>query len=229
VNLRGGRNWLWRLRTYFARELNRTPVIGRGFARVHDRLFARKFGPDLQQINDVLRETNIAGRYWVWGGVLLGVAREGAPLAHDRDVDFAILREDYPLLLTVIPALRAAGFIPLGQYRNNRGEVTELTFRKHGGRFEFFLFEPVDEMLRYFVFGQDSGRNLEVELAIPNQKLESFEMLGRKWLRHVDYQYELECIYGDWRIPDRTWNYLIDDHSAIETRPWIHSNTSWTA
>lgn len=202
-------------------------MIGRNFARVHDRIFAFRFRPDLRQINDVLSSTELSGRCWVWGGVLLGVAREGAPLAHDRDVDFAIAREDYPLLVKAIPALRAAGFKPLGRYRNGKGEVTELTFRKHGGRFEFFLFDPVGDMLRYFVYGQHSGEHLEVELAIPNQKLESFEMLGRTWLRHADFEHELECIYGDWRTPDRTWNYLTDDHSAVETRRWIHPNTSW--
>lgn len=225
--LSGVRNWLWRLRTYFARELNRALVIGRGFAQVHDRIFAFRFGPDLQQINDVLSRSELEGRYWVWGGVLLGVAREGAPLAHDRDVDFAILREDFSRLVKVIPALRAAGFRPLGQYRNNDGEVTELTFRKHGGRFEFFLFDPVGDMLRYFVFGQYAGKNLQVELAIPNQKLESFEMLGKTWFRHADFEHELECIYGNWRTRNRSWNYLIDDHSIVETKLWIHPKTSW--
>ena len=38
---------------------------------------------DLQRLNDVLATTPIANRYWLFGGLLLGYAREGSVLGHD--------------------------------------------------------------------------------------------------------------------------------------------------
>ena len=32
---------------------------------------------EMRRLNDVLEATPMAGRYWVWGGLLLGWAREG--------------------------------------------------------------------------------------------------------------------------------------------------------
>ena len=33
---------------------------------------------DLRDLHDVLERTNLDGHYWVWAGLLLGWAREGA-------------------------------------------------------------------------------------------------------------------------------------------------------
>src|SRR5689334_2771579 len=50
----------------------------------------RNFEDDLRLLNDVLAATEFGPRYWVWGGMLLGWAREGRLIAHDiGDADFA--------------------------------------------------------------------------------------------------------------------------------------------
>jgi hypothetical protein len=210
-----------------SRRLQSLPWIGRGFSLLSNRLFARHFVPDLVKLHDVLEDTEMSGRYWVWAGMLLGWAREGDLLAHDRDADFALLPGDLAKLLSAVPALRQAGFQPMLQYRNNNGQVTELTFRRRNAMFEFFVFEPVDGMLRSYVYGWSPDHLVEIESLVPDQELVPFDFLGRTWLRHADFERELECLYGDWRTPKRDWNYLEDDESAIASRPWTNPDASW--
>lgn len=210
-----------------SRHLVAIPGFG-AVARLSDRLFARRFIPDLRRLHDVLEGTELAGRYWVWAGMLLGWAREGGLLAHDRDADFALLPDDLPKLLSAVPALRRAGFRPLQMFRNNEGNVTEVTFCRHTAKFEFFVMEPADGMLRYFVYGYPPDRLIEVEARVSDQELVPFEFLGRTWLRHADYERELKSMYGDWQTPQRSWDYLQDDQAIVSRHPWTHTDLSWS-
>lgn len=224
---RRARAWLWRLRTYLARRATQVPVVGPLFARVHDRVFARTFEPDLQLIHDVLERTELAGRYWVWAGLLLGWAREGAPLRHDRDADFAIRPEDVERLLAAVPALRRAGFLPLMRFRSNDGRVTELTLRRHGAKFEFFVFFPEGDRLRYYTYGGPRHRPVQIGALVDAQPLAPFEFVGRTWLAPADYEAELAAMYGDWRTPKRDWDYLTEDLAAVDRVPWRPTSTWW--
>jgi hypothetical protein len=47
-----------------------------------------RFVANLRLLNDVLAESPIADHYQLFGGLLLGMEREGRPLAHDPDADF---------------------------------------------------------------------------------------------------------------------------------------------
>jgi len=234
--LAGVKDWLFRivpdlrppLRGAAAGCLLRVPVLGRSLTRLNDRLFVREFTRDLRRLHDVLAGTELAGRFWVWAGMLLGWAREGRLLAHDRDADFALLPEDVPRLLRAALALRRAGFRPWLQFRNNEGQVTQFTFRRHRTKFEFFVFEPVDGMLRYYSHGWPPDHLVEVQARVPDQELVPFDFLGRTWLRHADHERELESIYGDWRTPHHDWYYLEDDRAAVCHRPWVNTDTSWS-
>lgn len=190
-------------------------------------MFAKRFVPDLQLLHDVLERSEMSGRYWVWAGMLLGWAREGDLLAHDRDADFAMLPEDLPRLLSAVPALERAGFKPLMQFRNNAGRVTEVTLRKHGAKFEFFVFEPDGDYFTYYAFGGISGQPLEIEARVRRQPLVPFEFIGRTWLRPEDFESELECMYGNWRVPQTDWDYMTEDQAVVSRRPWTNPDTSW--
>lgn len=215
------------MRSIALRYVARVPILGPLLIHRWDQSFAHHFVPDLQDLHDVLARTEMDGHYWMWAGMLLGWAREGDLLAHDRDADFALLPCDVPLLLRAVPALRHAGFEPVMQFRNNEGQVTELVFRRHDTKFEFFVFEPVDGMLRYFVYGWPPDNLVEVESRVPDQDLTPFDFLGRTWLRHTDVELELTCMYGDWRTPRREWNYLQDDLAMVSVREWINPDSSW--
>lgn len=222
------RELYWTARRKVAHRLLRIPRIGRAFAFVSDRVFVRRFTFDLRRMHDVLADTELAGRYWIRAGMLLGWVREGRLLAHDRDADFALLPEDLPRLLRAVPALRQAGFHPLMQFRNNDGQLTELTFRKYYAKFEFFVLEPVDGMFRYYVYGWPPDNLYEIEKQVPEQDLVPFEFLDRTWLRPADSERELEFMYGDWRTVRRKWNYLQDGRNAVTRVPWVNSDTSWS-
>lgn len=217
----------WTLRSIASHRLRYLPVVGRSYAALSDRLFRRRFVTDLQLLNDTLARHAMSGRYWMWAGVLLGWAREGAPLAHDRDADFALLPEDFTRLVELAPDLRAAGFTPFHQFRNNAGTLTEVTFRRHGARFEFFLFRPDDGELTFFLYGWPPRHLLEIEARVMDQERVPFDFLDREWLRARDVESELTALYGDWRRPEPQWSYLNDVRATVTRRPWTNPDTCW--
>src|SRR5689334_979466 len=98
-----------------------------------------RFEDDLRLFNDVLAASPLADRYWVWGGLLLGWAREGRVMPHDiGDADFCYDAVDDQLLDRTEPMLVAAGFKRWYFFRNNAGELTERVFVRNGSKFEFF-------------------------------------------------------------------------------------------
>jgi hypothetical protein len=108
----------------------------------------------LRLINDVLAKTPMAGRYWVFGGLLLGYVREGNVLLHDSvDADFAFLAEDLPVLERCIPALADAGFRPLFRYPGLDGDAFEWSFQRGDAKLEFFRQDVVGDTFQYHVCG----------------------------------------------------------------------------
>lgn len=170
--------------------------------RVSQQWLARR---ELQDLNDALSATPLAGRYWICGGLLLGWAREGRVLSHDAwDFDFYLRAEDAHLLAAATGALRRAGFKRLYRFRNATGLVTEYAFVRHGARFEFFLlFETARSGTRtYFLI--EGGEEIENEIA--DQPLEEFDFLGRKWLKPRFHEQHLAETYGEWQVPDKGWS-----------------------
>jgi hypothetical protein len=190
------------------------------------RLVAR-FAADLRRLNDAVSGTEIDGYYWVWSGLLLGWAREGAILKHDcLDADFGVDDRNFDRLLRTVPTLVAAGFRPDRRFVNNAGEVTELTLMRHGARFEFFRMFPVGDSLRYFSYNITMKGVTEMEACVPDQGTVPFQFLGRTWLKHEDHDLELRSIYGTWEIPDESWSYL-DDLAVVACRSSRFSHFDW--
>ena len=94
------------------------------------------FASDLRDLHDALESTELRGHYWVWGGLLLGWARDGAILPHDSlDADFAVADDDFQRLINAVPAIVEAGFKCDRYFANNDGYVTEITVMRRGARF----------------------------------------------------------------------------------------------
>lgn len=230
---RDGTTWtylderLWSVRVILSRRVRRSRHVGRVLAPVSDRLFRRHFVADLRLLNDTLAAHGLAERYWLWGGLLLGWAREGAPIAHDRDADFALEPEDFARLLRIVPALRDAGFKPLRQFRNNEDTLTEVTFRRHSARFEFFLFRPQNGEFTFYLYGWPPDHLFEIEARLVEQERVDFDFLDRRWRRSRDTEGELSALYGHWRRRDPDWDYLDDTRAIVARRAWTNSDTSW--
>ncbi|MHB1553083.1 MAG: hypothetical protein ACYCSX_12400 [Acidimicrobiales bacterium] len=194
---------------------------------LHRRLTAL-FVADAQRLNDTLATSPLDGRWWIWGGMVLGWAREGHVLPFDdMDLDLAVLARDWPLLEASVTLIEEAGFRGVRRFRNHRGEVTELTFLRHGARFEFFKLWDADDALCYAVYGVFDGTAQAVERTIPRQEWDTFEFLGRTWRKSRDHEGELEHLYGDWRTPDAGWSYMAHGASELARRPWDPATSAW--
>jgi hypothetical protein len=191
----------------------------------------RRFEGGLRGVNDVLSTTPIDARYWMWGGTMLGYAREGAVLRHDlRDADFACLDEDWPRLLDSIPALVNHAFQPLERFRNNAGVITQLTFLRQGVNFDFFRLWKEREHFTYFEYfgwGRPDVSPIEMAGEVPLQDRVPFSFLSRSWLKVEDHERELEALYGDWRVPQTEWQGDRDRPAIVRRRPWIHPSPAW--
>jgi hypothetical protein len=185
----------------------------------------------LQRLNQVLAEAPIEGRYWVWAGLLLGWAREGAVLRHDcRDADFACLDEDWPRLVASVPALVEHGFQPVMHFRNNAGITTQLVFRRQGVDYDFFRFWADGDRFTYFEyfgFHRADISPIEMEGELARQDLVQFRLVDRSWLKVRDHEGELEALYGDWRVPRPDWQGYRECPAVVHRRPWAGGNPDW--
>jgi hypothetical protein len=202
----------WRLRVRQSRALRPALVAVR----------RRQVERELRDLHAVLEDSPISGRYWVFGGVVLGWAREGGLLRHDLDdVDFCYRSEDRDRFVETIPILERAGFAMVDRYRNRAGTITEENFRRVRPGIDFFRLEQsANGQRRYYVYGADprSGVWHELVAEIPAQPLDTFELLDRKWLKSRDHELELDAMYGNWRVPDPNWSYF-DDLAIVERHP----------
>jgi hypothetical protein len=189
--------------------------------RIERRARGRIFEDDLRRVNDVLARSPMAGRCWLWGGVLLGWAREGRVLPHDqKDVDLAYEAADADRMQATFELLEAAGFRRWFSYRNNAGQVTESTFLRHGAKFEFWQLEPVEGEWEYHVYGSDrTGEPTQLVARLTAQERVPFTFLDREWLKVRDHEAELTALYGSWRVPDPDWDY-IEGGGVIARERW---------
>lgn len=188
----------------------------------------RRFRQNLRRLHRALAPTPINDHYWIWAGLLLGWAREGDVLSHDiGDADFAYLQDDRERFLASIPALIAAGFLPLFKFRNHHGTVTQYTFARHGS-FEFFELEPIGDRFHFYgYFGFDEDAPIEIKAEIPHQECVPFTFLGREWLKVRDHDLELQAMYGEWWVPQADWQTDRDLRAIVDRRPWLDGPPSW--
>ena len=188
-----------------------------------------RLASNLRDLHDAIASTDLHEHYWVWAGLLLGWAREGAILSHDSfDADFAVRDEDFDRLIRAVPAILQAGFACDRKFISDSGLVTELTFTRHGARFDFFRMFPDDGRLRYFIYKLKLRSVTEVEAALPDQPTEPFTFLGRTWLKHADHARELRTVYGNWEVRNPSWAFGDGlNHEAQRTSRHSHSDFDW--
>lgn len=192
------------------------------------RLLHRLFEADLRRLNDTLASTPLSGKYWVWGGLLLGWAREGRVLVHDdMDADFCVLSDDWDSLEYALPKLHRSGFRGHLRFRDPSGLTTILVLVRHGARFEFYRMRQAKEKLLFSVYGTYLGEQFEVTQFIPSDTLEPFLFLGRTWLKAKHHERELAHLYGQWRQPEENWSYIAPKHYEIERKPWVTATSKW--
>jgi cytidyltransferase-like protein len=189
----------------------RVPAIRQLEQRIQRAIFTR----DLRRLHDVLAKTQMAHRYFVFGGLLIGWAREGDVLRHDaHDADFAYRIEDADAFEKASEALTAAGFRRTATFHDRNGELALHRFSRHRADFEFFALRNHNGRLRYATSSDDEDLICE----FPGTELERFDFIGRSWLKPADHEELLRLTYGDWRTPDPNWDAR-DDGTIVERWP----------
>lgn len=210
------------------RKLEGLPFLRAPLQTLVGAVWRRGFTRSLHHIHDVLSDTALEGRYWVWGGLLLGWAREGRPLSHDFDADFAVLSSDQPIVESLVPLLRSAGIRPWLRYLDNAGTMRLCTFLHRGIRYDFFFLDDDGSRFRYYLWDELAAGYNEVEARIPAQPRVPFNFLGRTWLKVADHDRELTAIYGNWRVPQTDWVGARDEKSIVGRERWLHaSDLQW--
>jgi cytidyltransferase-like protein len=180
----------------------------------------------LRRLADGLRGTPLDERYWMVGGLLLGWAREGRPLASDlQDADLAYLDEDHDRFLASIPALVNAGLKPRHRFSSADGRYVEHRFRRRNVQFDFFRMTPVRARWRYSMF-ESGDEPTELVAEVPAQPHVSFRSLGRDWRKVLDHDLALRWIYGDWRMDRPQWSFT-SDRAIVERIPMAFLPYGW--
>jgi hypothetical protein len=181
---------------------------------------------NLRLLHDVLARTGMAGRLWIFGGLLLGAIREGEIMLHDtEDADFGFLASDEPRLRAAFPALVDAGFTPHLRFPAATGPATEYSFLKDDAKYELFAVRVEGERFTWTNHGYrdgDSDAPTQNTCAIPAQPLDELRFLDRTWLKVRDVDVELTALYGDWRTPAPGFPYM-EAPTIVERRPWDDS------
>jgi hypothetical protein len=172
----------------------------------------------LTKVNEVLSETPLADMHWVWGGMLLGWAREARLLAGDCDVDFGLFREDLPKFWRSVGTIEKAGFRLNRALTNSSGQLTEFVFLKQCLKYEFFVVDRLPQAFRYWTYYPPE--RLEMRCSIPPFTLAPFEFLDRIWLKPADHETHLTAVYGNWRTPEPNYWYVDDEKSIVERTEW---------
>jgi hypothetical protein len=180
----------------------------------------------LRRLADALRGTPLDGRYWMVGGLLLGWARAGRPLASDlQDADFAYFDEDHDRFLASVPALVKAGLAPRHRFSSAGGRYVEHRFSRGGVQFDFFRMTRVGDRWRYSMF-EIGDEPTELVAEVPAQSHVGFRFLGRDWRKVADHDLALRTIYGDWRTDRPGWRFT-SDRAIVERIPMAPLPHRW--
>ena len=179
-----------------------------------------RFSPDaavgaLSEIGKILNTAGIT--YFLAAGTLLGFHREGAPLAHDRDVDIGILANGFgsPDVARVI---RDHPALILSRRARPGDRYFALTFQGIG--VDTFLYEPGDSGL-HCGLGRLAG---DVAWRFTPFGLKEADYKGRIWtVPDLPERYLAETYGPDWRKPDEGFASALSSPALIETDPHVRA------
>ena len=129
----------------------------------------RTFVANLSRLlNDTLAATDLAGQYWVWGGLLIGWALDAPHSAHDSlDVDFCVLAVVHATFCARRAGAHAVGFAP-----------SALTLTRDGISFDFIVMERVVWLSALLQFRHKTA-DAQVRRLPHDQALVPFELVGQ--------------------------------------------------
>lgn len=146
----------------------------------------------LRELVDILNDIGL--KYWIGGGTLLGIVRDGAFIKWDWDVEINVINEDFgQLKSSLVNNLKLKDFSTdvLNQHRNNKINAT-----KYGSRYEIRVwYKNITHYTRRSFRLPKSFFEKSALITFNNYSFSVFTP-------EVDY---LEYVYGtNWKIPNKT-------------------------
>lgn len=212
--------------------LNLTPMGRRYYAARKRRQKAealanlQRFGGEiLDKVHRLFMANGI--KYMVSFGTLLGCVRDGGIMAHDDDVDFAIL----PGTMSpkrVVELLEKCGFEFYWAWKCE-GRITEFAVTYNNIHIDFYLFKDCGNHYESHWYMPIKGvvypdkftwSTMVVSLPVVTKIKEFFvRKYGIKVMIPDNYDEVLTASYGLWRIPDPNWKSEVaesDNHRFIK-------------
>ena len=165
---------------------------------------------DFEEVNNQLGH-----KIWIEAGTLLGYVREGAILAHDIDMDFAMLKpEDSLELDRIIDFLVARNFV-LNRKLIYQNEVKEISFSYNGLNVDIILFERVNEKVistTMIWYGMNAlNKPVDIETfyyELPMEELEKVSFMDATTYVPTSRVEYLKGYYGeDYLIPNTNYDW----------------------
>ena len=186
---------------------------------------------DLRLFNRIVSSGELEGKWWIWGGSLLGLVRSGDILPWDTDLDVAVRRNDLPALMSTVEGLRAAGFETTSNFFDGE-RLVALHLTRHGFDFDFSILDEIGELppkvLEYRGFTTRNGEVVLIVGRVPAQELASIDAWGCSWPCAADLDRDLSALYGsDWRTPNAAWSAL-QSPSLLRVTTYSGNLAGWT-
>lgn len=166
----------------------------------------------------------IGAKYWVTYGSLLGLIREGGFIAHDNDIDIAVIADVDPQ--AVRDSMAAQGLKEFQFSTSPRGVVHQKFSAPQGTVLDlFYVFDDGNERVDEFgIVGHSVANGRHLRTGISYRRFEGFE--GEVPVP-ADSESYLAVLYGpDWRTPVVFWDWVftppnVELHLRPVDLPWL--------
>ena len=174
-------------------------------------------GKSLADLQNVLNQ--VGKRAFLVSGTLLGYAREGQLLAHDKDIDVGIIGwEDQ---FNILEAIQKSGlfWINFKKIKGQNSYSIPILHLQHRVTIDLFFYYAEDGKL---VTGVDHDFGYLQKFAFTLFDLQEIDFLGQKFFAPSDIEKNLEENFGDWRKPDPGYISHLESPSTVDPGGLIH-------
>lgn len=166
----------------------------------------------LVAVNRLLRAKGL--QPFLMSGTLLGYARHGGLLPHDKDVDLGLIGWEHQF--TVAEALLEAGHfrLDLAQLSGQNRFLMSVNDLRNGMAVDFFLFHDKGD---HFLHGIDFDMGFTQNFRFSKFALHETEFLGERFYVPADIDRNLSENYGDWRTPASSYVVTVESPALCDT------------
>lgn len=166
----------------------------------------------LVAVNRLLRGKGL--QPFLMSGTLLGHARHGGLLPHDKDVDLGLIGWEHQF--TVAEALLEAGHfrLDLAQLSGHNRFLMSAHDMRNGMAVDFFLFHNKGD---HFLHGIDFDMGFTQNFRFSTFGLQEVEFLDERFYVPDDIDRNLTENYGDWRTPAPSYVVTVESPALCDT------------